>query len=159
MSCGGRGAHARGLTLLELVLTVSIIVLLALLVVPKLMNATPRLAVESEGIRFKADIAYAQQAAIAHNRAYRLVFDCGDERVLIEAYDGEAFTVERERRLGGSVDLVSTTFDGDLVTFDRLGVPSDGGTVTLHGSDGTAATVTITPGTGRVSAESGGKPL
>jgi competence protein ComGD len=155
---GGR-TRAGGFTLLELVLTISIIVLLALLVVPKLMNATPRLAVESEGIRLKADAAYAQQAAIARNSAYRLVFDRGSERVLIQSYDGSAYCLEQERRLPGAVDLVSTTFEGDCVTFNGLGEPSEGGTVKFQGSDGTIVTVTITPGTGRVSAESGGKSL
>ena len=97
MDSGGTSTRASGFTLLELILTISIIVLLGLLLVPKLMNATPRLAVESEGIRFKADVAYAQQTAIAHNRACRLVFDLDSERVLIETYNGESWGRPRAR--------------------------------------------------------------
>lgn len=159
MGDGGTNRRAGGFTLLELILTISIIVLLGLLLVPKLMNATPRLAVKSEGIRFKADVAYAQQTAIAHNSPCRIVFEPGAERVLIQTYNGESYEAHRERLLGGGVDLVNTTFADNTLIFNRLGEPSEGGTITLHGSDGTAATVTVAPGTGHVSAESGGTSL
>jgi len=150
-----------GFTLLELILTIAIIVILALLVVPKIMNAYPRVAVESEGIRLRADIAYAQQLAISNSRSHRVIFDSLGERVRICRVEGENLVSVSERELANRVDLASTTFAGGYVEFNLLGEPSAGGTVTLHGVDGPAVTVTVTvkPGTGLVTVTCDGKEL
>ncbi len=149
-----------GYTLLELVLTIAIITLLTLLVVPRLINASPRIAVESEGIRLRADLAYAQQLAIAQSRAHRVLFKSSQEAISIyrvETPKPPALVVERS--LGHGIDLVGCTFQSELLEFNLLGEPSEGGTVTLCGSDGATVTVTVKPGTGLVTVESSGKPL
>ncbi len=148
-----------GYTLLELVLTIAIITLLTLLVVPRLMNASPRIAAESEGIRLRADLAYTQQLAIAHNRAHRVVFDSTNERIIIERAEGAGYVTVSQRELASGVNLVGSTFTDGQVEFNLLGEPSEGGTVTLCGSDGATVTVTVKPGTGLVTVESSGKPL
>jgi len=148
-----------GFTLLELILTIAIIVILALLVVPKIMNAYPRVAVESEGIRLRADITYAQQLAISNTRSHRVVFDSLGERVRIYRVEGEELVSVSERDLASRVDLASTTFTGGYVEFNLLGEPSAGGTVTLHGANGPTVTVTVKPGTGLVTVVCDGKEL
>jgi Tfp pilus assembly protein FimT len=136
------------LTLLELILTMAIVMLLALLVVPRLMNASPRIAAESEGIRVRADLAYAQQLAIAHARTHRVVFDTINERVVVQRWDDYQFVTVTQRDLGSGVELATSTFTNGSVQFNLLGEPSEGGAVTLHGPDGTSVTVTVAPGTG-----------
>lgn len=143
-----RHGRPRGLTVLELILTMAIVMLLALLVVPRLMNASPRLAAQSEGIRVRADLGYAQQLAIAHARAHRVVFDNINERVVVQRWDDYQYVTVTQRDLSGGVDLVTSTFTNGSVQFNLLGEPSEGGAVTLQGPDGTSVTVTVAPGTG-----------
>jgi len=145
--------------MLELVLTIAIIALLALLVVPRLMSASPRLAAESEGIRLRADLAYAQQLAINEARAYKVIVDTAHERVAIQRRDEGTYTTASQRTLGHGVDLESSTFTDGAVVFDMLGAPSEGGTVVLRGTDSSAVTVTVKPGTGHIVVLSGGREL
>ena len=148
-----------GMTLLELVLTVSIIVLLGLLVVPKLMNATPRLAAESEAVRVRADLSYAQQLAIAHNTPCRVVFDTlGHRIVVLERVEG-TFTTISERRLERGVTMASVTLTESTVTFNELGEPDNGGVVNLKATDGSLVSLTVAPGTGSVTVVSDGRTL
>lgn len=145
-----------GFTLLELVLTIAIIGLLALLVMPRLLNAYPRLAAKSEGIRLRADLAYAQQLAIAHNQTHRVTFDTGGERVSIYRVEGAPpHGLISERTLTGGVDLVGCSFAGGYVEFNSLGEPSEGGSVLLRGAGGETVTVTVAPGTGLVTVSGG----
>jgi prepilin-type N-terminal cleavage/methylation domain-containing protein len=148
-----------GMTLIELVLTISIIVLLALLLVPKLMNATPRLAVESEGIRARVDLNYAQQLAIAHNAPCQVVFDKAGGRVLVTERIAGTFTTVLGRHLDNGVTITGTTLDAGTVTFDELGEVDKAGTVTLKGTDGSIVTVTVEIGTGSVIVLSNGEAL
>ncbi len=148
-----------GFTLLELILSIAIIVLLGLLVVPRLMSASPRLAAENEGIRLRADLAYAQQMAINEACAHKVIIDTAHERVAIQRRDGESYVTATERTLGYGVNIESSTFTGDAVVFNLLGEPSEGGTVVLRGTDGSTVTLTVTPGTGHITVLSGGREL
>jgi prepilin-type N-terminal cleavage/methylation domain-containing protein len=163
MSChsGRRRAQRRsgGFTLLELVLTIAIIVLLALMVVPRLMSASPRLAAENEGMRLRADLAYAQQIAINEACAHKVVIDSTNDRVTIQRRDGASYTTTTERTLGQGVSIQSSTFTGGAVVFNLLGEPSEGGTIVLRGTNGSTVTVTVTPGTGHIVVLSGGREL
>jgi Tfp pilus assembly protein FimT len=148
-----------GLTLIELVLTIAIIVLLAFLLVPKLMNRTPRLAVEAEAVRIRADLQYAQQLAIARNAPCRVVFEQGTDRVIImQSVDGSFETVSK-RQLPDTVTLMNTTLTANTITFDELGEPDRGGQVKLLGPGPSLVTVTIEPGTGFVTVVSSGREL
>jgi len=153
-----RGSR-RGFTLIELILTISIIVLLALLVAPKIMNAYPRVAAKSEGLRLRADLTYAQQLAITNSQKHRVSFDTVTEHIRISRVDGANLVTVSEREIENGVDLVMGTFAGGYVEFNVLGEPSAGGTVTLRGTDGTAVTVTVKPGTGLVTVACNGDPL
>ncbi|MBN1918210.1 MAG: prepilin-type N-terminal cleavage/methylation domain-containing protein [Verrucomicrobia bacterium] len=148
-----------GMTLIELVLTISIIVLLALLLVPKLMNAAPHLAAASEGLRARADLDYAQQLAIAHNTPCRVVFDRSGGRIVMQERIAGTFTTISERQLDLGVTISSSTIADDTVTFDELGEPDNAGTVSLRAPNGSVVTVTVAPGTGAVTVVSNGRPL
>ena len=148
-----------GFTLLELVLSIAIVVLLGLLVVPRLMSASPRLAAQNEGLRLRADLAYAQQMAINEACAHKVIIDTVHERVAIQRRDEESYATATERTLGHGVNIESSTFTGDAVVFNLLGEPSEGGTVVLRGTDGSTVTVKVTPGTGHIIVLSGGREL
>ena len=158
-----RARRVAGFTLIELILTIAIVVLLGMLLGPKLMNAYPKVAVESEGIRLRADLAYAQQLAIAHNQNYRIIFDSAYDRIIIQRLQiggpPGSWTFVSQRDLASGVDLVASTFTGGRVDFNLLGEPSEPGTVTLRGRDHTVVRVTVKPGTGMVIVTSGAKKL
>jgi Tfp pilus assembly protein FimT len=138
-----------GFTLLELVLTIAIIVLLGLMIGPRLMNAYPRVSLESEAIRLRADLGYAQQLAISRNRTHRITFDTAQNLIAIYRVESsESAVLISQRTLGGGIDLVHSTFTLGNVNFNSLGEPSEGGTVTLQAPNGSTMTVTVTPGTG-----------
>ena len=157
MDGSGREGSRGGFTLLELILTIAIIVLLGLVIGPKLMNAYPRVAVKSEGIRLRADLAYAQQLAITNNDTY-----CVEPKVAynqVAIYRGKTPpALVSERELPRGVELVSNSFDPGYVEFSSLGEPSEGGTVVLAGADGSTVTVTLKPGTGLVTLDCDGVP-
>jgi Tfp pilus assembly protein FimT len=141
--------HAAGFTLLELVLTIAIIILLGLMIGPRLMNAYPRVSLESEAIRLRADLGYAQQLAISRNHTHRVVLDATQELVSIYRVESPGPSVlVSERKLAGGIDLKQSTFTLGYVNFNSLGEPSEGGTVTLQAPNGSTMTVTVTPGTG-----------
>ena len=153
----GREGSRGGFTLLELILTIAIIVLLALLIAPKLMDAYPGVAVKSEGVRLRADLAYTQQLAITHSETCWLEPKVAENRISI--YRGKTPAVlVAERALSDGVRLVSTTFAPGYVEFSSLGEPSDGGSVVLAGANGSTVTVTVKPGTGLVTLECDGEP-
>ena len=146
-----RGA---GFSLLELVLTIAIIVLLGMLLGPKLMNAYPKVAVESEGIRLRSDLAYAQQLAISSSSIHRVIFDTVNDRIIIYHVKGANLTLVSQRDLANSVNLAHSTFTNGYVEFNMLGEPSQGGQVTLNGARGTTIRVTVKAGTGLASVSS-----
>jgi Tfp pilus assembly protein FimT len=143
-----------GFTLLELVLTIAIVIVLGLLIGPRLINAYPRVTLESEAIRLRTDLGYAQQLAISRNRTHRVSFDAVQDVVSIYRVESaESAVLVSERTLAGRIDLVRSSFTLGYVEFNCLGEPSEGGAVELQAADGSTMTVSVTPGTGLATLE------
>jgi len=151
MKCSCHQRSPSGFTLLELVLTISLIMLVALMVGPKLMNAYPRVNLKSEGIRLRSDLTYAQQLAITHNRSYRVRFKASLNTVTIYRVEIPLPpALVSERTLPNGTKIAGSSFSLGYVEFNGLGEPSEGGNVVLVSSKGTTLSVIVSPGTGHV---------
>ena len=165
--------NSKGFTLVEIIIVVVILGIAAVLAVPTLSNAAD-IQVRSAANRIAADLDYAKNLAITHQRTYSIVFNPSGEAYEIQDESGSPvsnpltgndFVVDfsTDNRLN-RVDLVSADFDSDssnTMTFDYLGSPYSGtdttaplnsGTITL-GAAGFTLYVKVEPVTGYVMVE------
>ncbi len=162
----------RGFTLIEIVVVLVILAITALLAVPVFGTAAD-MQVRSAADKIAADLDYAKGLAVTRQKPYTLVFFPSEEKYQVQdaagaeikhpLYSGKDFVVEfaLDRRLK-KVNLVSTTFSGDAVTFDYLGTPYSGtntanrlneaGWITIQ-ADSFVLYVKIEPVTGYISVE------
>ncbi len=140
----------KGYTLIELMLAVSIVGLLGLIIVPKTVNFLPDFNLEGEARKMMAKIREAQQLSIAKRELYQLEFDSDLEQYLIRYVATPQPVIVETVRLGGNIEIQSTTFSQNTVEFNFFGAPDAGGDIVLMNSKGQTMTVSITPATGRV---------
>jgi Tfp pilus assembly protein FimT len=168
---GGRGdapSPASGVTLLELVIVATVLVLIGGAAI-SLLSSGQREAVAQEAARqIAADIAYAQADALAHGAARLVVFDAQTEHYGL--YDGSGAeplphpVSQRPHEVdlsalfaGTAVDLGAADFDGsDTLRFGAGGRPAAGGTIEIHAA-GSSWTIRIAAGSGRVTLVPSGK--
>ena len=149
-----------GFTLIEIIIVVVILAIAGMAAIP-LMSSASSVQIRSASNLIAADIEYAKSMAISRGQNYSILFDAGANSYQILDKDDsviqhpvkKGFLYEmdftNDSRLD-QVDITSTTFPSGKVTFDCLGSPDNGGTITLN-SDGKVVTVTIEPVTGYVS--------
>jgi prepilin-type N-terminal cleavage/methylation domain-containing protein len=131
----------RGFTVAELMVVVAVAAIMAAVVVPMAMDSSGIQAV-SAARRINADLQYAQNEAISSQTDVTVTFNPSDESYrlsnasggLIHPMTKKDFTVDFRTESGlGQVDIVSASFGGSAsVTFDPIGAPSSGGTVTIQ---------------------------
>lgn len=124
---------SKGFTVIELIVLLVIIGILAVMVVPRMINPIPISARESAEM-VAADIRHTQELALSGTSPQSVVFTAGSR-----TYQAGGRSVT----LPAGVVIGTTT----TITFDRLGVPSANPTFTVT-VGGTR--VTVTPQTGRV---------
>lgn len=143
-----------GYTLIEVLITVTIMGLAAAVVVPNMLKGGT-LGVQAGARMIVADMLYAQNEAMAQNSARRVTFDTDGNSYTVELYDEDAgaWVADRNPVLGGTsannyvvdfdtdnrfqgVEIVSADFGGaSYVQYDDLGNPSSGGTVEVRYND------------------------
>ena len=165
--------HKRhGYTLVEVLITVTIMGLAAAIVVPNMMQGGT-LGVQAGARMIIADLMFVQNEAMAQQSDRRITFDVDDNSYKVEKYDSSAtaWVLEYNPVLGGTtgaqnyemdfdddgrfsgIEIVSASFNGTTqVTFDDLGNPSSGGTVQLRFNEHEYE-ITVAPFTGRVTVE------
>jgi len=150
ISCRGTA----GFTMVELLLCLTVLLVLAAVALPRL----PRLgSVPLTGAAriAAADLAWAQARAIATGTTTQVVFSAASDSYQIKA-DGTALSLPRSDSgstsedfssvaRGATIEIVSDT----TVSFNRLGEPAAGATVTLRCGDQTQA-ISVNAVTGRV---------
>jgi prepilin-type N-terminal cleavage/methylation domain-containing protein len=166
-SRGGARA-ARGFTLIELVLMLSILGILAMLAVPE-QNLFHEVKLRSAARRLVSDLRYAQSRTMASRVVHHVNFDPVGERYTVTAPDRTtpvADPADRGRALGmdyaqdgefRGVSIASVSFGGrPEVSFDTMGVPrtAAGTELTTPGRvvlayEGLIVTVEVAPGTGK----------
>ena len=140
-----------GYTLIEVLITVTIMGLAAAIIVPNMMEGGT-LGVQAAARMIVADSLYAQNEAMAQNAARRVLFDPDANSYTVQLYDNDtsAWVADRNPVLGGEaennyiidfdednrfqgVNIVSADFGGETwVEFDDLGNPSSGGPVRVQ---------------------------
>ncbi|MEM9883754.1 MAG: GspH/FimT family pseudopilin [Planctomycetota bacterium] len=151
-----------GYTLVEVLLVVSILGVISAMVVPSMLSAG-QMGVQAAARAVVADLLYAQNEAIAQQAPRQVVFDDTNDRYELRDEFGNAlgkdwvsgdtskyvvdFT-EDDRFMG--VSIVAVDFNGgSTVTFDDLGGPDTGGSVTVR-FDNQRYRIDVAEFTGRV---------
>lgn len=161
-----------GYTLIEVLITVTIMGFAAAVVVPNMLRGGT-LGVQAGARMIIADLMFAQNEAMAQQSTRRVVFDASGNSYRIQKYDSatSSWVLEYNPMLGGAtgtpnyemdfdddgrfkgVDMVSADFGGSsTIEFDDLGNPSSGGTVRLR-FDEHVFEINVAPFTGRVTVE------
>lgn len=158
--CSRRGT---GFTLIEIIIVAVILSIVALTAVPMLSSAGTT-QVRAAANMIAADMEYAKSMAISGGQDYSVVFDQAADNYQIEDQNGNVIPhpvkvgfnyvvdFQNDSRLS-RVDITGANFGGTAkVTFDSLGSPDNGGTVTLQ-ANGTTFTVMVEPITGYISVQ------
>ena len=167
-----RCRNRRGYTLIEVLITVTIMGLAAAIVVPNMMQGGS-LGVQAGARMIIADLLFAQNEAMAQQSTRRVVFDTDNNTYRVQKFDSVASAwvlefnpsqglgnnqqnyevdFDEDSRFRG-VEIVSASFNGDsTIEFDDLGNPSSGGTVRLKFEEHEYE-IKVAPFTGRVTVE------
>lgn len=150
-----------GFTVIEILIVAVILSIVALTAIPMLSSAGS-LQIRAAANMIAADLEYAKSMAISRGQNYSVVFDQAGESYQIEDQNGNVIPhpvkkgfsyivdFQSDGRLS-KVDITGVNFGATAsVTFDSLGSPDNGGTVSLQ-AGGPAATLTVEPITGYIS--------
>jgi prepilin-type N-terminal cleavage/methylation domain-containing protein len=143
---GGCGREA-GFTLLELIVTLSILAIAVGLVVPVIGRSTESLRVRAEVAGFAAFLRHAREQAITTRRPLAIVVDPDAHRMTMMA--GEE--VRRARPLSPRLSVAANPPEAFTVKFEPEGFSS--GAEFLLGTESIAFRVSVDPLTGRVRSE------
>lgn len=167
-----RRRSKRGYTLIEVLITVTIMGLAAAIVVPNMMQGGT-LGVQAGARMIIADLLFAQNEAMAQQSTRRVVFNTTNNSYRVEKYDSSvtAWVLEFNPSKGmGSnqqnyevsfdddgrfrgIEIVSADFNGSsTIEFDDLGNPSSGGTIEIRFEEHEYE-IKVAPFTGRVTVE------
>lgn len=138
-----------GFSLVELILTVALITMLAAVVFFPAVQFFTAYDLISDARRIRSDLRWAQSRAIATGQIHTLAFSPSAETYQVRYGTAPGETVLADRTLTSGIDLMSTSFATNLVTFDNLGSPSEAGTVVMTRS-GSTKTVSVNAATGWV---------
>lgn len=141
------GVGARGFTLLELLVTISVIALAAGLALPAIGRSTETVRARAEVAGFSAVLRHAREQAITRRQPYRVVVEPVARRVTVLGADDE---VRRTRVLPERLTIETVSAPSLTVRFEPEG-SSSGGEFRLT-SGTTTYRVTVDAVTGRVRA-------
>ena len=154
-----RGSHG-GFTVIELLIVVVILAIVGLTALPMISSAGS-VQIRSAANMISADLEYARSMAISRGQDFSVEFDKDTESYWIEDQAGSVIwhpvkkgfkyiiDFRNDGRLN-SVDITNVSFNNDIVRFDCLGSPDNGGTVILQADENTK-TITVEPVTGFIS--------
>jgi len=141
-----RCSAARGVTLIELVIALAIIV-----VISANISFVPaeRRRVVSAALELQSDIRYIQRIALTEGRRAQITFNQADISYILEKWENGKFTRIKRTALGPAVDKLFTNASGASVRFTPRGTTGDACTINLSSGRYTAS-LTVNVGAGRV---------
>lgn len=149
-----------GFTLVEIIIVVVILSIAAMTAIP-LMSSASSVQIRSAANLIAADLEYAKSMAISRGQNYYVRFNESANSYQIEDQDNNVIqhpvkkgfnyvmNFTNDKRVG-KVDITNVSFPSDIVRFDCLGSPDNGGVITIN-ADGTTATISVEPVTGYIS--------
>ena len=143
-------ANNRGFTILELMVVIAIIAIMAALAVPNYLSWLPDRRLATGALDVLQGLQKSRSEAIKSNRNVIVTFNPGAEsfRAFMDAdasgaQNGSEPTIIN-RSMPAGIDLVSTGFTANSVTFDSRGIPTTAvGLVTLQNSKGNTQRVEL----------------
>jgi len=158
-----RRSSPHGVTMIELMVVVVILAIVAAMTVPLFVGASDMEAVSAARV-VSTDLQYAQNVAITSQSPVKVTFDPANETY--DLYSNASGPLKHPMTKAdyvvdfGSqsdfshVDIVSASFGGSkVVTFDELGSPDNGGSVTIR-SGAEIYRIDVAPVTGTVTVTS-----
>ena len=148
---------AGAFTLAEMVVVIIIMAIAAAIIIPQAVG-TSSLQAQSAARMVMADLEYAQSEAIFTQSLVTVTFDSAGNSYTISNASGplvhpinkEEYVVDLDSQTGlESVSISAVSFAGSAVTFDALGAPDSGGSVTVSAKEH-AYQITVAPVSGRV---------
>ena len=140
----------RGFTILEVMLSVMIIGIMALLAIPRILD-TRRHVVYMTHQQIVADMRYARGLAIAKSGDYRVTFSPAEGPYTgyeILAANGDS--VKSMQIQAKKITCSPATGFTDTLTFHRFGNASDNGEVIVLSAEGHQESINVVRATGRV---------
>ena len=168
--------HTRGYTLVEVLVTVTILGIMGVLIIPSL-SQTGVLRTHGAVRTVIADLTYAQSDALAYQEGRAILFDPDDNTYTLLAVTGptidpatdalfdfkgpnQRYVVSLDDRRFGGTTMENVDFNGGaLLIFDELGGPvaapsssdlSTGGSLEIVGGDGSRFQIDVAAFTGRI---------
>jgi len=135
--------HSSGLTLLELITVVAVIMILVAIAMPNIATFSSGYKLKAAAREVATDLQLTRLLAVKENKTFQVIFGSSSYQV-IRLSDG---IVAKSRSFGPEYPDISLTNAAPTITFDPRGL-SNGSTVTVANTRGTK-NVSVAP-TGRV---------
>jgi prepilin-type N-terminal cleavage/methylation domain-containing protein len=151
-----------GFTMVEILIVIVVIAIAAFTAIPMISSAGS-VQIRSASNMIIGDIEYAKSISITRSQPYSVVFEPTNEKYSLEDQSGTVIAhpvraqfdyvvdFKNDGRLS-KVNIVSTTFSGNKITFDSLGSPDNGGTIIIE-AGGDSVKIKVEPVTGYVRVE------
>lgn len=151
--------YVRGFTIIEILIVVVILAIAAMTAIP-MMSSAGSVQVRSVSNMIAADLEYAKSLAITKGQDFTVVFDTGGDSYRIEDQSGSTiahpvkkgfdYVIDLQDEGLDKADIAGADFAGTSeVTFDYLGSPDNGGTVSVQGG-GRTVTISVEAVTGYI---------
>jgi len=141
----------KGFTLVELMITVALIAIMALIAVPAFQRYAINANLKSAARDIASDFLLLKERAISGNTEYQIDFDAANDNYEIKKWDTgtSAFVslapaqVKGVKNFGQDINITSAVFGaGDKATFKTRGTVTPLGTVQLTNSRNSTAKIT-----------------
>ena len=142
--------NSSGFTLIELMIALAVFAILAAVSVPNYITWLPKRHLQSSAIDVQGTIYLAKMTAIKENTNVVLEFDIAKESYLVfidtdedGSLDSDERTV-RSNQMSTGINLISTDFGADQLTFNSRGLADDSGDIILRNKDNEDRTINVT---------------
>lgn len=146
--------NKKGMTLIEIILSITILSILLLIVVPE-SNIILKIKERKELLEFKTDLNYARNKAICDGIRYSIKLFPRNNFYYIYKYERFPELVAKKEFKSG-IRIENTNFNGSLnnkpseVMFTSTGAPSIGGRIIIRNKKNEKNLITVEPATGKV---------